>query len=146
MSKNASIPTILVESFSRKDKPIPNRCIFSLGNHVGNVVRLVRAGLDDFQDNTLRTPRILRVLKAAKAHDMGKPQKFNIEVKTTAKGKFKVHLLIQRASFLATSSDAWAESLAKDIMISLSVKLAGTYALKSPSMQTFWLKSLCLCP
>jgi len=71
-------------------------------------------GLDDFQDNTLRTPRIFSAsLESCKAHDMGK-QKFNIEVKTTAKGKFKEYIYSFRGHrFLATSSDAWAESLAK---------------------------------
>jgi len=48
-----------------------------------------------------------------------------LRLKLLRRENLKLHLLIQRASFLATSSDAWAESLAK-VMISLSVKLAGT--------------------
>ena len=104
--------------FPENDKPIPNRVYFQpLGNHVGNVVRLVRAwNLDDFPGTTPleRQASFQRVLKAAEIHDMGKPQKFNIEVKTTPKGKFKEYIYSFRGHrFLATSSDAWAESLAK---------------------------------
>jgi len=74
----------------------------------------------------------------------GKPQ-FNIEVKTTAKGKFKVIYSFRGHRFLATSSDAWAESLAKGHH-DFSVGEMGTPTLWRVPVQTFWLKSLCLCP
>ena len=105
--------------FPKKDEPIPTQVYFQpLGNHVGNVVRLVRAwSLDDFSGATLleRQDSFQRVLEAAKVHDMGKPQQFKLDVKTNPKGgKFQEYVYSFRGHrFLATSRDAWAESLAK---------------------------------
>jgi len=76
LSQNASIPTILVESFFQKDKPIPNRVYFQPWKSCWQrCTSRPSLGLDDFQDNTLRTPRIFSAsLESCKAHDMGKPQ------------------------------------------------------------------------
>ncbi|MEH2047767.1 CRISPR-associated helicase Cas3' [Nostoc sp.] len=104
--------------FPEKSNPIPNRVYFQpLGNHVGNVRRLVKAWNfdDDFPDATLeeRQESFQRVLKAADIHDMGKPQKFNLEVKTTQYRKFKEYIYSFKGHrFAANSSDIWAKTLA----------------------------------
>lgn len=101
--------------------PIPSEVLFQpLGNHVGNVMRLVKQWqLDDFPgaNSDERKLSQQRVLLAAKIHDAGKPQKFKIkaELKHEPKpGKFREYsysFLGHR--FLANSSDAWAQSLAR---------------------------------
>src|SRR6476620_12224140 len=98
--------------------PIPNKVYFQpLGNHVGNVRRLVKAwNIDDFPGATLeeRQASCKRVLKAADIHDMGKPQKFKIDVKISNKGNFKEYIYSFRGHrFLASSpNERWAQSLA----------------------------------
>jgi CRISPR-associated endonuclease/helicase Cas3 len=102
--------------------PIPNTIYFQpLGNHVGNVVRLVRAwNLDDFPGLTLsdRQASFKRVLEAAKVHDMAKPQTFSIKVETIPKndpkGKLKQYIYSFKGHrFEAVSSDTWAQYLAR---------------------------------
>ncbi|MBW4544593.1 MAG: CRISPR-associated helicase Cas3' [Symplocastrum torsivum CPER-KK1] len=109
--------------FPEKPKtPIPNKIYFQpLGNHVGNVVRLVRAwNLDDFPGATVsdRQASFKRVLEAAKVHDMAKPQTFSIKVETTPKhdpkGKFKEYIYSFKGHrFEAVTSDTWAQYLAR---------------------------------
>jgi CRISPR-associated endonuclease/helicase Cas3 len=80
-----------------------------LGNHVGNVIELIRKwDKSDFPCNS----SFERVLEAAKVHDIGKPQRFEIQVKTK-QGKFKEYTYSFRGHrYLAKSDDAWAEALA----------------------------------
>lgn len=79
-----------------------------LGDHVGNVRRLVKQWKDFPCDDSSK-----RVLKAADLHDMGKPQRFAIQVNTNAKGKFKNYIYSFRGHrFLAESEDTWAQALA----------------------------------
>ena len=109
--------------FPEKSKtPIPNKIYFQpLGNHVGNVVRLVRAwNLDGFPGVTLsdKQASFKRVSEAAKVHDMAKPQTFSIKVETTPKndpkGKFKEYIYSFKGHrFEAVSSDSWAQYLAR---------------------------------
>lgn len=96
---------------NQKPEPIPNEIRFQpLDNHVKNVVELVKKWHDkDFPD----TSSYERVKKAAQAHDIGKPQKFAIQVATDYKGKFKNYIYSFKGHrFLAKSNDAWAQTLA----------------------------------
>jgi CRISPR-associated endonuclease/helicase Cas3 len=91
---------------------IPNEIRFQpLGNHVGNVIKLVEYwDKHDFPCSS----SFERVKEAAKIHDKGKPQKFDLRVETTSKGNFKKYIYSFRGHrYLAESKDAWAESLAK---------------------------------
>lgn len=91
---------------------IPNEIRFQpLGNHVGNVIKLVEYwDRDDFPCSS----SFERVKEAAKIHDKGKPQKFDLRVETTSQGVFKKYIYSFRGHrYLAESKDAWAESLAK---------------------------------
>ena len=96
--------------FPDKDQ-IPNEILFQpLGNHVGNVRELVKLwSKDDFPSNT----SFERVLEAANVHDVGKPQRFEIQAKTK-QGKFKEYTYSFKGHrYLAKSEkDAWAEALA----------------------------------
>jgi CRISPR-associated endonuclease/helicase Cas3 len=81
-----------------------------LGDHVGNVKRLVKHWKDFPQVEGSQE----RVVKAADLHDMGKPQRFSIQVQTTPAGKFKDYIYSFRGHrFLAQSSDLWAQTLAR---------------------------------
>jgi len=81
-----------------------------LGNHVGNVKRLVKHWKDFPQVEGSQE----RVIKATDLHDMGKPQRFSIQVQTTPAGKFKDYIYSFRGHrFLAESSDLWAQTLAR---------------------------------
>ncbi|MEM9483615.1 MAG: CRISPR-associated helicase Cas3' [Cyanobacteria bacterium P01_F01_bin.116] len=80
-----------------------------LGDHVGNVRRLVKQWKDFPCADSFP-----RVLKAADIHDMGKPQKFSIQVNLDTKGKFKNYIYSFRGHrFLAETKDAWAQALAR---------------------------------
>ena len=81
-----------------------------LGDHVGNVRRLVRQWAE-----FPKVPGSLeRVLKSADIHDMGKPQRFSIKVETSPQGKFKKYIYsFSGHRFLANSPDLWAQTLAR---------------------------------
>jgi CRISPR-associated endonuclease/helicase Cas3 len=98
--------------FPGDPNPIPDEVLFQpLGNHVGNVMKLVR---DWNQDNFPGESSFERVLEAAKIHDQGKPQRFAITVKTDSQGKFKNYIYSFKGHrFLAESKDAWAQYLAR---------------------------------
>ncbi|MGK7875587.1 MAG: CRISPR-associated helicase Cas3' [Xenococcaceae cyanobacterium] len=101
--------------FPSKSNPIPaipKEVRFQpLGNHVGNVIKLVEYWN---QDNFRCGSSFERVKEAAKIHDKGKPQKFELRVETTRKGKFKKYIYSFRGHrYLAESKDAWVEALAK---------------------------------
>ena len=98
--------------FPGDPNPIPDRVLFQpLGNHVGNVIQLVRNwNKYDFSGDA----SLDRVLEAAKIHDRGKPQRFNITVKLDAQGNFENYIYSFRGHrFLAESQDAWAQALAR---------------------------------
>lgn len=82
-----------------------------LGNHVGNVVKLVR--LWNWESERFEYDResaIKRVKTSAEIHDLGKPQKFAIQSNTD---KFKEYIYSFRGHrFLADSKDLWAKTLA----------------------------------
>ncbi len=82
-----------------------------LGNHVGNVVKLVR--LWNWESERFaydRESAIKRVKTSAEIHDLGKPQKFSIQSNTD---KFKEYIYSFRGHrFLADSKDLWAKTLA----------------------------------
>lgn len=81
-----------------------------LGDHVGNVRRLVKQWADFPKAEYSQQ----RVLKAADLHDMGKPKRFAIQVEMTPKGKFKNYIYSFRGHrFLARSTDLWAQTLAR---------------------------------
>jgi CRISPR-associated endonuclease/helicase Cas3 len=98
--------------FPGEAKPIPDEVRFQpLGNHVGNVMELVKLWHKDgfpFPDS------LDRVLEAAKIHDMGKPKNFSIKSETSPDGKFKKYIY----SFKGHRFDArspkslWAQTLA----------------------------------
>jgi len=97
--------------FPGEPTPTPEEIRFQpLGNHVGNVMKLVKYWQDeDFPDSS----SFDRVLEAAKIHDQGKPQKFEIKVETKPKGEFKKYIYSFRGHrFLADSKDLWAKTLA----------------------------------
>jgi CRISPR-associated endonuclease/helicase Cas3 len=89
-------------------KPIPDEIRLQfLGNHVGNVKRLVR-----WWDKAAFPYECSqsRVLDAAGIHDMGKPQRFELQSKTD---RFKEYIYSFKGHrFLAKGKDEWAERLA----------------------------------
>ena len=97
--------------FPGKANPIPSIIRFQpLGDHVGNVKRLVKQWKDFPKIEGSRQ----RVVKAADLHDMGKPQQFSIQVNTTATGNFKNYIYSFRGHrFLAENDDLWAQTLAR---------------------------------
>lgn len=97
--------------FPGEPKAIPDEIrLQPLGDHVGNVRRLVKKWKNFPQVSDSRE----RVLKSADLHDMGKPQRFSIQVQTNLKGKFKQYIYSFKGHrFLAESPDVWAETLAK---------------------------------
>jgi CRISPR-associated endonuclease/helicase Cas3 len=98
--------------FPGESVAIPNEIRFQpLGNHVGNVVKLVEYWQkEDFPESG----SLKRVKKAGKNHDIGKPQKFELKAETTKQGKFKKYIYSFRGHrFLAESQDAWVTALAK---------------------------------
>ena len=103
--------------FPDKTNPIPDVVYFQpLGNHVGNVRKLVKAWkVEDFPGNTEteREESKARVDEAARIHDIGKPPKFKLEAKATKEGKFKEYIYSFKGHrFLADSPDIWAKYLA----------------------------------
>ena len=99
--------------FPGDPNPIPNEVLFQpLGNHVGNVIKLVRDwNKDDFPGDA----SFDRVLEAAKIHDQGKPQKFAIDVNTDSQGNFKNYKYSFKGHrFLAESKKhTWTQALAR---------------------------------
>jgi len=98
--------------FPGERNTIPEIILFQpLGNHVGNVIEIVKKwNNNDFPSES----SFERVLEAAKIHDVGKPQKFEIQAKTSKEGKLKEYIYSFRGHrYLAKSDkDAWAEALA----------------------------------
>lgn len=98
--------------FPGDTKPIPDEVRFQpLGNHVGNVMKLVKLWHKDgfpFPDS------LKRVLEAAKIHDMGKPKNFYIQSETSPDGTFKKYIYSFKGHrFDARSKkDLWAQTLA----------------------------------
>jgi CRISPR-associated endonuclease/helicase Cas3 len=97
------------------DRAIPDQILFQpLGNHVANVRKLVHCWKrDDFSrfdlDKSLR-----RVSQAAGLHDIGKPQRFGVNIKVQANGKIEFGYSFRGHRFLASDPDQpWVESLAK---------------------------------
>lgn len=94
--------------FPGPSTPVPPEVRFQpLGNHVGNVVELVKLwkGLE----NSARD----RIIEAAKIHDSGKPERFEIQAKFDAQGQFKQYIYSFKGHrFLAQSKDLWAKTLA----------------------------------
>lgn len=99
--------------FPGEEKPVLDEVrLQPLGDHVGNVRRLVKQWRPE--DAPCQEESLRRVLKAADIHDMGKPQRFSIQVNTDPKGKFKNYIYSFRGHrFLAESDDAWAQALAR---------------------------------
>ncbi len=98
--------------FPGKKNKVPEIILFQpLGNHVGNAIEIVKKwDKNDFPSES----SFERVLEAAKIHDMGKPQKFEIQAKISKEGKFQEYIYSFRGHrYLAKSDkDAWAEALA----------------------------------
>ena len=98
--------------FPGEKNKIPEKILFQpLGNHVGNVIEILKQwSKHDFPSES----SFERVLEAAKIHDMGKPQKFEIQSKNSKEGEFKKYIYSFRGHrFLAKSNrDAWAKALA----------------------------------
>ena len=91
---------------------IPTEVRFQpLGNHVGNVVKLVRLWNWESERFAYDRENVLkRVKTSAEIHDLGKPQKFAIQSNTN---KFKEYIYSFRGHrFLAESKDLWAKTLA----------------------------------
>lgn len=99
--------------FPGEEKPVLDEVrLQPLGDHVGNVRRLVKQWRPE--DAPCQEESLRRVLKASDIHDMGKPQRFSIQVNTDPKGKFKNYIYSFRGHrFLAESDDAWAQALAR---------------------------------
>lgn len=103
--------------FPDKTSSIPDVIRFQpLGNHVGNVRKLVKAWkLKDFPgtDKQAQQKSKERVDEAARIHDIAKPKKFKIEVKTNKQGKFKEYIYSFKGHpYEAVSHNEWAQSLA----------------------------------
>jgi CRISPR-associated endonuclease/helicase Cas3 len=97
--------------FPGKANPIPTEIRFQpLGNHVGNVMELVKKWCKNGFPSQFSFEW---VLEAAKIHDVGKPQRFEIQGKTSKEGKFKEYIYSFRGHrYLAKSENAWAKALA----------------------------------
>jgi CRISPR-associated endonuclease/helicase Cas3 len=97
--------------FPGEASPVPSIIRFQpLGDHVGNVKRLVKQWKEFPNVEGSKE----RVIKAADLHDMGKPQRFSIQVNTTSAGKFKNYIYSFRGHrFLAENADLWAQTLAR---------------------------------
>ncbi|MDR9403519.1 MAG: DEAD/DEAH box helicase family protein, partial [Halothece sp. Uz-M2-17] len=98
--------------FPGKPQAIPDKILFQpLGNHVGNVKKLVKY----WDNNDFPTDSSLeRVKVATDIHDVGKPQRFEIKAETDSKGQFKKYIYSFRGHrFLAEHKDAWTQSLAR---------------------------------
>lgn len=97
--------------FPDKDNPIPDEVRFqSLGNHVHNVMELVKCWN---QSNFPDSGSLERVLEAAKIHDMGKPKHFELYSETNKDGKFKKYIYSFKGHrFDAKSRDLWSQTLA----------------------------------
>ncbi len=101
-------PTEIKES-SEKNPILDTVRLQPLDNHVSNVRRLVEKWKDFPCKDSLP-----RVVKAAEIHDIGKPQRFYMQVNVDAKGKFKNYIYSFRGHrFLAECDDAWVQSLAR---------------------------------
>jgi len=98
--------------FPGEPQAIPEKILFQpLGNHVGNVIKLVLSWKNN--DFTVESS-LERVKDAAKIHDAGKPQCFEIKAETDSKGQFKKYIYSFRGHrFLAEHKDAWTQSLAR---------------------------------
>lgn len=116
MSKLANKKRVYPYNFGRVFFPdsnaIPDKILFQpLGNHVGNVVKLVR--LWDKKDFPHESS-LERVIESAKIHDMAKPQSFNLQVETDKKEKFKKYIYSFKGHrFNAKHNDLWIEILAQ---------------------------------
>lgn len=101
---------VFFPDFPRRAIPTEVR-LQPLGNHVGNVVKLVR--LWNWESERFEYDRenaIKRVKTSAEIHDLGKPQRFSIQSNTD---KFKEYIYSFRGHrFLADSKDLWAKTLA----------------------------------
>ncbi|MFM6526769.1 MAG: DEAD/DEAH box helicase, partial [Dolichospermum sp.] len=103
--------------FPETDNPepaIPNKIYFQpLGNHVGNVVKLVRFwDENDFSGDYKSS--LYRVKVAAEIHDSGKPQKFNLGVEENKQKVFKKYIYSFRGHrYLAEHKNPWIQSLAR---------------------------------
>lgn len=101
--------------FPRKDdRTIPDQILFQpLGNHVANVRKLVHCWKrDDFSQPNL-DESLKRVSEAARLHDIGKPQRFSVNVKVQA-NKIEFGYSFRGHRFLAIAPEQpWVESLAK---------------------------------
>lgn len=94
------------------DPAIPNEILFQpLGNHVGNVIKLV----DCWDKKDFPCPSSFeRVKEAAKIHDAGKPQKFELQVKSNKNHVFQKYIYSFRGHrYLAESKDLWTQTLAR---------------------------------
>ncbi len=96
------------------DSSIPNEVRFQpLGNHVGNVKILAQKW--QYKDFPCGDDSVKRVIKAVDLHDMGKPQKFSLQVQTDTKEKFKKYIYSFKGHrFLAEYEDnIWSQTLAR---------------------------------
>jgi CRISPR-associated endonuclease/helicase Cas3 len=100
--------------FPGKSQPIPDEVRFQpLGDHVGNVVKLVRCWREDYFPSYPTKQSFERVKKAAEIHDMGKPKHFELYAETNKEGKFKKYIYSFKGHrFDAKDSNLWAELLA----------------------------------
>ncbi len=104
--------------FPRKDElSIPESILFQpLGNHVSNVRKLVQywALIDFSKTESERMAARKRVSAAAGLHDIGKPQKFALNIDISACGKINFGYSFKGHRFLAVDpSHPWVEALAQ---------------------------------
>lgn len=106
-------PFIFGRVFFPGQQPVPDLDevrLQPLGDHVGNVIRLVKQWKEFPCGDSSRK----RVIEAAKLHDMGKPQAFSIQVPINTKEKFINYIYSFRGHrFLAKSDNQWEQMLAR---------------------------------
>ncbi|MBD2183919.1 CRISPR-associated helicase Cas3' [Aerosakkonema funiforme] len=101
--------------FPGKSDPVPSVVrLQPLGDHVGNVKRLVK----HWKDFPQIEGSCDRVVKAAELHDMAKPQRFSITTEPDPKkepnGKFKKYSYSFRGHpYIVESPNLWAQTLAR---------------------------------
>ncbi|AFZ54740.1 CRISPR-associated helicase Cas3' [Cyanobacterium aponinum] len=112
LTKKRKYPYNFGRVFFPDSQVIPEKILFQpLGNHVGNVVKLVKLwDKKDFPDQS----SLERVIEASKIHDMAKPQTFSLQVETNKKEKFKKYIYSFKGHrFKAQHDDLWIETLAQ---------------------------------
>jgi CRISPR-associated endonuclease/helicase Cas3 len=107
--------------YDSDDKRVPSRVLLqTLESHVGNVERLARLWQCEAEDTALVLSQATeeKVIRAARLHDMGKPERFQIQTKHRRSGSGEeafdgYEYSFSGHRFLAESADLYVQELAQ---------------------------------